>query len=344
MLVYFLLVLSLLFPTVQAQPDPVVTIAFNYVGDLYITDFESEPINLTNSEADEVMPVWSPDGQQIAFLFDPYAPSRGNYSLNVLTLDSGEIQMLADLELTTEAQMAWSPNGEFIAVTLDALFVVEVASGDTHQITISNSVSSPSWSPDSSRLAFQTGGELYLIDPDGRNLQQITRATLNVWQPAYSPVSEDILYLSNSDAETRFDILHLSDGAVTTVVEIDGFDSFMPYWSPNGQHIAFDVYGAAESEVVVRGYADVYVINLDGTGMKSVTLDGRDSFVGWSPDSKYIVYWEGVPGGADGLFYAVSIEDNTRILLKSEGLDLMCAYSNCQNIDIRPAISGGGGQ
>jgi hypothetical protein len=55
----------------EATPDvsPIdFVVVFDYSGELYTTNFVDEPTNITNSEAHEVMPLWSADGSEIAFL------------------------------------------------------------------------------------------------------------------------------------------------------------------------------------------------------------------------------------------------------------------------------------
>lgn len=55
--------------------------------------------------------------------------------------------------------------------------------------------------------------------------------------------------------------------------------SIAPAFSPDGKRIAF-----------ARGGAGIFTSNPDGTGLRRLTRNGRDSFPAWSPDGKQIAF------------------------------------------------------
>jgi Tol biopolymer transport system component len=62
-------------------------------------------------------------------------------------------------------------------------------------------------------------------------------------------------------------------------VTTGGYSSIAPAFSPNGTRIAFARLGVG-----------ILTMNLDGTGLRRLTTNGRDSFPAWSPDGGHIAF------------------------------------------------------
>ena len=65
------------------------------------------------------------------------------------------------------------------------------------------------------------------------------------------------------------------------------YDAWVPLVSRNGKRIAF-TYGTANSSYGFQ--TNVYVINIDGSGLQRLTHDGVSGFPAWSPDGRRLVY------------------------------------------------------
>ena len=169
-------------------------------------------------------------------------------------------------------------------------------------------------------IAFSTNrngvsGEIYVMNPDGSNQQNISRSPASETRPAFSPDGKKIafvkdfkgIYSMNSDGSGVTTIL---DGATAGITSISGF----PSWSPDGTKIAFDGYAKGSPDG-----ADIYVVNADGTGLTRLTTDpASDNAPAWSPDGKKIAFSSlrnPVPGEVNYEIYVMNADgaNQTRI-------------------------------
>lgn len=116
--------------------------------------------NLTNSEADDRAPWWSPDGEQIAFVSSSGADNDRVHFVYTMNADGSNVQ-----RVTNEADQ-------------DA--------------------SAVAWSPDGTRLLYRNGGvndigSIELIDTEGNNRQVLARGDIG-YTLAWSPDGEQIVY------------------------------------------------------------------------------------------------------------------------------------------------------
>ncbi len=148
--------------------------------------------------ADNLSPVWSPDGSRIAFISNRARSPQ----LYVMSADGTGQEVLARFDFgatgTTSAP-AWSPDGSLIAFHREVggtpqVFVLDVAARSLRQITGASRNEDPSWAPDGRHLVFvssRTGPrELWIVDLETGRLRQLTRlggTRLPAWSPRLSP-------------------------------------------------------------------------------------------------------------------------------------------------------------
>ncbi len=92
-----------------------------------------------------------------------------------------------------------SPDGKRVALTIgdvnfDAnkivthIHVVLLEGGNIKQLTTGDqSATSPRWSPDGKRIAYATGGQIWVMDSDGDNKNQVTKFATEAAAPVWSP-------------------------------------------------------------------------------------------------------------------------------------------------------------
>lgn len=130
---------------------------------------------------------------------------------------------------------------------------------------------------------------LYLVNP--RNGQRVAVTSMPAStdnQVYWSPTGERVAYFRYGDTPdtTGLYVLDLTIGITSRILRIDslsqrGFFS-PPVWSPDGLQIAL---------VGEAGYdTDIYLMNADGTNLRSVTGGGFDLWPSWSPDGQYIAF------------------------------------------------------
>lgn len=94
---------------VRISPDG-KEIAFCYKGDIYkVPASGGEAIRLTTQDSYESSPVWSPDGQEIAFASDRY----GNSDIFIMSADGGNARRLTT-HSTAEIPSAFTPDGKAV--------------------------------------------------------------------------------------------------------------------------------------------------------------------------------------------------------------------------------------
>jgi Tol biopolymer transport system component len=137
------------------------------------------------------LPAWSPDGSRIAYI--TWAKGEGP-QLYVVNPDRTDVTRLTDLRSDGMGgySPSWSPDGSTIAIEVFEdgnwnLYLVNADGSGVRPLTdLSGDENRPTWAPDGTRIAFMgsavassegenTGSfDVYLIDPDGTDLQKLT--------------------------------------------------------------------------------------------------------------------------------------------------------------------------
>ena len=168
--------------------------------------------NLTQL-TDGVGPVWSPDGQRIAF--STFFHGRdGDGDIYVMDADGKNLtQLITQLidSLDYAWQLSWSPDSQRIAFTSERSsrqvgldMAIHVMDADGKNLTRLTDLSAwgafPVWSPDGQRIAFESlrdgNYDIYVMDADGKNLTRLTDHPATDWHPAWSPDGQRIAFTS----------------------------------------------------------------------------------------------------------------------------------------------------
>jgi dipeptidyl aminopeptidase/acylaminoacyl peptidase len=111
---------GIVFQSQGTKPNPdYPTNPWPYILDdneIYVVSLdESAPVSLTNNDAEDVRPIWSPDGKRIAFLSD----REGLFDLYIMNADGSNVERVGRLAIKDEYDLIdndyyWLPDGEHI--------------------------------------------------------------------------------------------------------------------------------------------------------------------------------------------------------------------------------------
>jgi len=253
---------------------------------------------LTNDASTHWGPGWSPDGAYLSWTSD----SRGTAQVYVASADGTGVDQRSIF--VDNRDPLWSPDGVWIAFvsTRDMrtdIYVVPAAGG--REVSITNGVrvdrgTNMAWSPDSSALVFETGGDLYVVNRDGSDLHQLTRHPGVDSAPDWSPDGSRIAFFSDREGNSDIYVINVDGTGLTRLTDTPD-NEYQPAWSPDGWSIAYlrsPVKNEPDYETQLwsmgaNGAAPRRLGDITGYGM---------SPPGWSPDSRQIAV-VAAPEGTD---------------------------------------------
>ncbi len=215
---------------------------------------------LTDTEEDEVNPIWSPDGSRIAFI-----KSRP-WTLYTMASDGSNQRDITPqgLEVKNDPPV-WSPDGSRLAFLANegpqvfAMYTIATDGSDPRRVSRANG--RPAWSPDSTRIAYvvvdekdAAGGTLYTARWDGSDVQEVAGSQESAPGPGY------------------FGVSNIS-------------------WSPDGSEVRFTAYGENLRGSDWPPVSGIYAVRTDGSDYQLVArieaIQGLP-LIAWSPDNSRI--------------------------------------------------------
>ncbi|MFY9558375.1 MAG: winged helix-turn-helix domain-containing protein, partial [Blastocatellia bacterium] len=143
---------------------------------------KSTLVRLTNNNARDGVPVWSPDGSTIAF----WSNRDGKNEIYVMDPDGSNVRRLTN-NLADDDVPRWSPDSRKIVFDSERdgnkeIYVMDADGGNQTRLTRNDAIdSAATWSPDGSKIAFSSNRDnsypfnfdIYVMNPDGSDVRRI---------------------------------------------------------------------------------------------------------------------------------------------------------------------------
>jgi dipeptidyl aminopeptidase/acylaminoacyl peptidase len=255
----------------------------------------------------------SPDGSALSYIKDSETlsdvyllPLNGSWPSRITT--DRDLVAYWDDEIPQ-----WSPDGKWIAFTLDGhVHIVPASGGLPKKVTdFTDGAFAPKWMPDSNGLVVgvtrHKADQLLLTDRGGSWPRPLTdKADGDHWDPQPSPDGKSIAFqFRRFDDLNRLDIclIDLKSGQIRTLYGKPKTRTHSPRWSPDGNWIAF-----ISQE---NGHDDLWMVRPDGNGLHQVTKLGYDiGQFAFAPDGTRVVVTVIRQGSFDlGMWIASSAEN-----------------------------------
>jgi Tol biopolymer transport system component len=292
---------SMPLPTINPLPADISgKIAFRRGDAFYVADIDVSNQYLVTNEYLVARIGWnfdnpsiSPDGTKIAFA----SSFEGSDDIYIMSSDGTDLDNLTRSITHRAVYAVWSPDGSKLLFSRqysidNDIFVINSDGSDQKNLTdinrlnISciNGFSISPWSPDSSRIVFNSNRDgdhdIYIMNADGFQLRQITtNSGISDYYAVWSPDGQRIAYVSNVGEGTNTDVYLIDLQGVLSADPINLTNhpsrDTDPAWSPDGTELLF----TSDRD----GNRDIYVMNSDGTSVRKITDTPEDE-----PDPKWM--------------------------------------------------------
>lgn len=218
---------------------------------IFLLDVDSAlALPITRSQTEHLVPTWSPDGSQIAFLYRDTV----DFTVAFITPDGRQERLTPGLSFTNVAPLDWSPDSKWVGLVAGRSSnydLVIVKADDLTSRTLTETPQSEQeivWSPDSRSIAFtmfvaHTVSDVFVVEIDSSDIRNLSNNDKRSdGTPAWSPDGTQIAYRNGDGLDSEIYVVDLVNDTQRNLSQSPTMDVFA-IWLPDGTGI---VYGAGE--------------------------------------------------------------------------------------------------
>ena len=173
--------------------------------------------------------------------------------------------------------------------------------------------SSPTWSPDGSRVAYVRDQDIWVSQLGGSAVRLTGDPSAEETFPSWSPDGSQIAFASRGrDGTLAYFVVPAVGGQPRRILPVSGNLPGRPAWSPDGRRLAVSTWDTS-------GTLRLELVTLTSMESQTLAVQGRENMRGdlsWSPDTRFIAYVDySSPSPDVTQLWLTTVSDNRTIAL-----------------------------